>query len=404
MNAIRTPKASQPSYTIHLSTPEVGPAEEEAVVRALRTGWVAPLGPELVLFEQELAVQAGRQHALAVTSGTAALHLALLCSGVGSGDLVLCSTLTFVATANAIAYTGATPYFIDCDATGNMDPDLLSEALAGLEGSGANVAAIVVVDMLGKVANFEKIDAIAAEYGLRVISDAAESLGARRDSRPAGSFGDYAAFSFNGNKMITTSGGGVLLCDDADMVERARYLATQARQPVIHYEHTEVGYNYRLSNLLAALGRAQLNRLPEFLARRREIRSQYREFCNGLDGLEIFGGDDEGDNCWLTAIVIDPEHADVDASTLAEHLRADGIETRPLWKPMHLQPVFANTGSFPRLVNGMSERFFNQGIVLPSSPNLSAEQLSIVFDRIRAHATLIKPVAAPLPSQSYQKA
>lgn len=387
MNAMRTSNAAQPGYTIHLSTPDVGQAEEDAVIRALRSGWVAPLGPELVLFEQELAGLAERQRALAVSSGTAALHLALLCSDVGPGDLVLCSTLTFVATANAIIYTGATPYFIDCDATGNMDPNLLSEALAELTGSGAKVAAIVVVDMLGKVADYEKVCAIAAEYGLPVVSDAAESMGAHRGGRPAGSFGNFAAFSFNGNKMVTTSGGGVLLSDDVRMIERASYLASQARQPVIHYEHTEVGYNYRLSNLLAALGRAQLNRLPEFLARRRQIRSAYREFCSGLDGVEIFGGDDEGDNCWLTAIVIDPELANLDASSLAGHLRADGIETRPLWKPMHLQPVFADAASFPRLTNGTSERFFRQGIVLPSSPNLSDDQLGVIFDRIRTWVT-----------------
>lgn len=387
MNAKRIPSAGQPAYTIHLSTPDVGQAEEDAVVRALRSGWVAPLGPELALFEQELALLAGRKHALAVSSGTAALHLALLCSDVGPGDLVLCSTLTFIATANAIIYTGATPYFIDCDATGNMDPDLLSEALAGLAGSGAKVAAIVAVDMLGKMAEYGKICAIAAEYGLPVVSDAAESMGAHRDGRPAGSFGNGSAFSFNGNKMVTTSGGGALLSDDGQMIERASYLANQARQPVIHYEHTEVGYNYRLSNLLAALGRAQLNRLPQFVARRREIRSAYRGFCGGLEGMEIFGGDDEGDNCWLTAIVIDPESSNLDASSLGGHLRADGIENRPMWKPMHLQPLFADAGAFPRLVNGTSERFFRQAIVLPSSPNLSDDQLSTIFDRIRNHVT-----------------
>jgi dTDP-4-amino-4,6-dideoxygalactose transaminase len=384
MNASMIPQALQPAYTIHLSTPDVGQAEEDAVVGALRSGWVAPLGPELALFERELAEMAERQHALALSSGTAALHLALLGSGVGPRDLVLCSTLTFIATANAVTYTGATPYFIDCDATGNMDPDLLAEALAGLASKGAKVAAVLVVDMLGKMADYEAICAIAGQYGLPVVCDAAESLGSLRGGQPSGSFGNCAVFSFNGNKIITTSGGGVLLCDDARIIERARYLASQARQPVIHYEHTEVGYNYRLSNLLAALGRAQLNRLPEFLTGRQHIRSVYREFCSGLDGVEIFGGDDKGDNCWLTGIVIDPEHAGFTASSLAGRLHADGIETRPLWKPMHLQPVFASPGAFPRLVNGTSERFFRQGIVLPSSPNLSEDQLGMVLDRIRS--------------------
>jgi dTDP-4-amino-4,6-dideoxygalactose transaminase len=389
MNESMVPQAIQPAYTLHLSTPDVGKAEEDAVVRALRSGWVAPLGPELALFEQELATVADRQHALAVSSGTAALHLALLCSGVGPGDLVLCSTLTFVATANAITYIGARPYFVDCDETGNMDPELLAEALLDLAAKSAKVAAVLVVDMLGKVANYEAICAIAEQYALPVVSDAAESLGSLRGQRPAGSFGNCAVFSFNGNKIITTSGGGVLLCDDKQTLERARYLASQARQPVIHYEHTETGYNYRLSNLLAALGRAQLSRLPEFVAGRQQVRSAYRELCSSLTGVEIFGGDDRGDNCWLTGIVINPELAGFTASSLAHQLRLDGIETRPMWKPMHLQPLFACTPDYPRLVNGTSERFYEDGIVLPSSPHLSAGELGMIMDRIETFAAAV---------------
>lgn len=395
MSTTGIPGAARTGYSLHLSTPDVGAAEEEAVIRALRSGWVAPLGPELDLFEQELAQLAERQFALATSSGTAALHLALLCSGVGKGDLVLCSTMTFIATVNAVIYAGGVPYFIDCDDSGNMDPALLAEALVALADRGSNASAVLVVDMLGKMANYERICAVAAQYGLPVISDAAESMGARHAGRPAGSFGNCAVFSFNGNKMITTSGGGVLLCDDATVAGRARYLASQARQPVIHYEHTEVGYNYRLSNLLAALGRSQLRRLPEFLARRRQIREAYRVFCAGLDGVEIFGGDDDGDNCWLTAIVIDDCEAGFTPHSLAQSLRTDGIETRPLWKPMHLQPVFADAGCFPRLVNGTSDDYFTRGIVLPSSPNMSSAQMDFVLDRIRAHA------AAPRPLQHF---
>jgi len=386
MNESMVPQAIQPAYTLHLSTPDVGKDEEDAVVRALRSGWVAPLGPELALFEQELAAVADRQYALAVSSGTAALHLALLCSGVVPGDLVLCSTLTFVATANAITYIGAKPYFVDCDATGNMDPELLSEVLCELSAKPTKVGAVCVVDMLGKVADYEAICAIAEQYDVPVVSDAAESLGSLRGRRPAGSFGQCAVFSFNGNKIITTSGGGVLLCDDKETLERARYLASQARQPVIHYEHTEIGYNYRLSNLLAALGRAQLNRLPEFLAGRQQVRSVYRDLCSRLGGLEIFGGDDQGDNCWLTGIVVDPALAGFTASSLANQLRQDGIETRPLWKPMHMQPVFASATDYPRLVNGTSERFYRDGIVLPSSPNLSENELRMILGSIDKYA------------------
>lgn len=379
MNAPVFPQVTSATYRINLSTPDVGPAEEEAVIRALRSGWVAPLGTELLLFEQELAALADRGHALAVSSGTAALHLALLCSGVHEGDLVLCSTMTFIASANAITYCRAVPYFVDCDSSGNMDPDLLAEALEELAASGSKIGGVLAVDMLGKVANYEAICNSAARHNVPVISDAAESLGAHRGHNPAGSFGDCAAFSFNGNKIITTSGGGVILSDDPDFIERARYFSAQARQPVIHYEHTETGYNYRLSNILAALGRAQLQRLPEFLQRRRAIRSAYRELCVHLSGVEIFGGPDDGDNCWLTGILINSEQAHFTASSLSNFLQAQGIETRPLWKPMHLQPVFSYQDQTMRKVNGTAEYFFNNGLVLPSSQNLSDDEVEVVL-------------------------
>jgi dTDP-4-amino-4,6-dideoxygalactose transaminase len=385
MSAPISPNPNYTAYKIHLSTPDVGRAEEEAVIRALRSGWVAPLGPELIHFEQELAALAGREHALAVSSGTAALHLALLCSGVSKGDVVPCSTMTFVATANAIMYTGAIPYFVDCDQTGNMDPRLLADALEELASSGARIGAVLIVDMLGKIANYEAIGEIAAAYSAPVISDSAESLGARRGSRPAGSFGDCAVFSFNGNKIVTTAGGGALLSNDKEFIERARYLSSQARQPVVHYEHMEVGYNYRLSNVLAALGRAQLERLPEFLTRRRAIRAAYRDLCTTMSGVEIFGGADDGDNCWLTGIVIDPYEAGFSAHSLSGNLQLAGVETRPIWKPMHLQPVFADAGSFPRLINGTAEQFFNHGLVLPSGQNTTARDLAVVLEVIENH-------------------
>lgn len=385
MNASINPSQNYTDYKIHLSTPDVGNAEEAAVIRALRSGWVAPMGPELVHFEQEVAALAGREFALAVSSGTAALHLALVCSGVGKGDVVPCSTMTFIATANAIMYAGAVPYFVDCDQTGNMDPELLAFALQGLASSGARIGAVLVVDMLGKVADYEAIGEIAAHYGVPVISDSAESLGASRNGRPAGSFGDCAVFSFNGNKIVTTAGGGALLSNDKPFIERARYLSSQARQPVVHYEHTEVGYNYRLSNVLAALGRAQLERLPEFLTHRRSIRSAYRDLCARLSGLSIFGGADDGDNCWLTGIVVDPEESAFSAHSLSCHLQLEGIETRPIWKPMHLQPLFADEMSIPRCVNGTAEHFFKNGLVLPSSPNITKDELRAVLGIIESH-------------------
>ncbi|GAB3252859.1 DegT/DnrJ/EryC1/StrS family aminotransferase [Arthrobacter pigmenti] len=381
------------NFSIQLSVPDVGPVEEAALLRAFRSGWVAPAGPELDHFEAEIAAATGRAHAVALSSGTAALHLALLAHGVGPGDVVPCSSMTFAATANAIIYTGARPYFIDSDGSGNMDVGLLASALSQLSGQGHRVGAIVPVDLLGKVADYPAICALGAAYGVPVIADAAESLGATLAGRPAGSFGAAAILSFNGNKIITSSGGGALVCDDPDIAARARYLATQARQPVPHYEHIDVGFNYRLSNLLAALGRAQLGRLPELLAARRSIRAQYRTLCGGHDGMEIFGGDDGGDNCWLTALVIDPARAGFNAAALGAHLRSRGIETRPLWKPMHLQPVFADPVQYPRQTNGTSEAFFKNGLTLPSGSTLTSEQRRTVLQEIESFSRVDQFVA-----------
>ena len=274
------------SERIYLSSPDVTEAEERALVRAIRSGWVAPLGPEVDAFEAELAAYCGREHCVALSSGTAALHLGLLTLGVGPGDLVLTSTMTFAATANAITYTGAEPVFVDCDETGNMDAGLLEQAFVRYADGGHPITAVVPVDLLGKVVDHARIDEVAAAHGVPVLADAAESLGAIRDGRPAASFGRAAAVSFNGNKVMTTSGGGALLTDDADLAERVRYLATQARQPVVHYEHTDIGYNYRLSNVLAAVGRAQLARLDEMVERRRQHRLTYRRLFAGGAGRD----------------------------------------------------------------------------------------------------------------------
>jgi dTDP-4-amino-4,6-dideoxygalactose transaminase len=336
-------------------------------------------------FEKELAEVTQRQHAVALSSGTAALHLALLNFGVGAGDVVITSTLTFAATANAIAYTRATPVFVDCDANGNIDVHLLLEAVRDQRRRGNRVAALVPVDLLGKVAAYEVIEKIAQDHSIPVLSDAAESMGARRNGRTAGSYGDAAALSFNGNKIMTTSGGGALLTDDANFAARARYLSTQARQPVMHYEHTEVGYNYRLSNLLAALGRAQLSRLESMIERRHQLRLQYRKLFDDVPGVSIFGEDDGADgfatrdNFWLTSILVDAEEAGWHACELMSHLAEHHIEARPLWKPMHAQPVFA---ACPAYLNGTSDALFACGISLPSSSGLTAAQTARVTGTI----------------------
>lgn len=366
-----------------MSSPDVGELEEQYVVAAMRSGWIAPLGPDVDAFEHEIAERAGVRSAVALSSGTAALHLALLGVGAGPGTVVITSTMTFAATANAIVYTGAAPYFVDCDpVTGNMSPHLVERALEKLAADGATVAAVLPVDLLGRVADYDAIEAIAERFGVPVVSDAAEALGASRSGRPAGSFGLAAALSFNGNKILTTSGGGMLLTDDTEFAARARYLATQARQPVAHYEHVDIGFNYRMSNLLAALGRAQLARLDGMIARRTAIRDRYREIFRVVDGVEIFqGADDTEDNRWLTSIIVDPDVAGWRAGELSAWLAEDDIESRPLWKPMHLQPVFADAGA---LVDGSAEKLFDTGVTLPSGSVLDDAQLDRVTDRISA--------------------
>ncbi|MFJ2502907.1 DegT/DnrJ/EryC1/StrS family aminotransferase [Microbacterium sp. NPDC087592] len=370
------------SERIYMSSPDVGEAEEQAVVAAMRSGWIAPLGPDVDAFERELAERVGVAHAVALSSGTAALHLALLTLGVKPGDVVLTSSMTFAATANAIVYTGAEPYFIDADpATGNIDAALLREALVELREAGEHVSAIVPVDLLGKAIDYTAVLAIADEFGVPVVADAAESLGATHAGRAAGSFGRASIVSFNGNKIMTTSGGGMLLTDDANFAQHVRYLATQARQPVVHYEHIDIGYNYRMSNLLAALGRAQLARLDAMIARRREMRELYKQLFAEVDGVEVFGAEgDEADNVWLTSILVDSSVTGWEPSELAAALAADDIESRPLWKPMHAQPIFEGARS---KTNGASESLFARGLTLPSGSALDDAQRERVVTAIR---------------------
>jgi dTDP-4-amino-4,6-dideoxygalactose transaminase len=368
---------------ILLSSPDVGALEEELVGEAIRSGWIAPLGPMVDAFEERIAARCGRRHAVALSSGTAALHLALLQVGAGPGTAVIVPTLTFAATANAVAYTGAEPVFVDCDGeSGTLDPQLLERALTSLRDDGVRVTAVIPVDLLGRCADYTRLTPVCERVGVPIVSDAAEGLGASHASQPAGSFGLMAALSFNGNKIMTTSGGGMLLTDDASIAARARYLSTQARQPAVHYEHTEIGYNYRLSNILAALGLAQLRRLDDMIDRRRHLREEYARLFHAVPGVRIFQrAGDAADNCWLTAVLVDPPAAGWSAEDLRVALDAADIESRPLWKPMHRQPVFEGARSY---LNGSADLLFATGLTLPSGSALTADQIDEVTSNLRS--------------------
>jgi dTDP-4-amino-4,6-dideoxygalactose transaminase len=366
---------------VYLSPPHMGPAERELLLAAFDSNWIAPVGPDLPMFEQEFSEFVDVPHAVALSSGTAALHLALHVLGVGPGDDVLVSDLTFVATANAVRYLGARPCFIDSDATSwNMDPNLLRQELAERARRGRPPAAVVVVDLYGQCADFDPIAEVCKTYEVPLIEDAAEALGATYRGRPAGSLADIGIFSFNGNKIITTSGGGMLVSHRAELVDRARYLATQARSPVAHYEHVEVGFNYRLSNLLAALGRGQIQSLPHRIAARRRVFDRYRAALSEIDGLEFMPTAPFGEPThWLTVILIDAARFGAGPETIRQRLLSDALESRPAWKPMHMQPVFSGD---PIRGGAVSERIFDRGLCLPSGSDLTERQQGRVIDSL----------------------
>ena len=364
---------------IYLSPPDMSDQERARLLDAFDSNWIAPLGPEVDAFERELAKRVGVHDAAALNSGTAALHLALILLEVGADDEVWTSTLTFAATANAIRYVGATPVFIDSEReTWNMDPELLREALRDASQRSALPKALIVVDLYGQCANYDSILEACGEYGVPVVEDAAEALGATYRGKPAGSFGAIGVLSFNGNKIMTTSGGGALLSNDAALVERARHLASQAKQPAAHYEHEEVGYNYRLSNLLAAVGRAQLARLDGFVERRRDVNRRYREALEAVDGIDFLPEAPNGrSTCWLTCVLLDEDQLGVGPSEARQHLETHNIEARPVWKPMHLQPVNRSC----RVIRGaVAEDLFVRGLCLPSGSTLSDEEQQRVID------------------------
>jgi pyridoxal phosphate-dependent aminotransferase EpsN len=366
---------------ILLSTPHMGDHELELVKLAFETNWIAPVGPHVDAFEQEFCHVTGAGHAAAVSSGTAALHLALRLVGVEPGDEVFCSTLTFTATANPIIYLGAKPVFIDSDRTSwNMNPDLLREALLKRARIGKLPKAVVVVHLYGQSADIDPILKICCQYDVPLIEDAAESLGATYKGRSSGTFGRIGIYSFNGNKIITTSGGGMLVSDEPELVTKARFLATQARDPAPHYQHSQIGYNYRLSNVLAGIGRGQLIVLGDRVAARRHNFEIYASALANLPGIEFMPEAAFGRATrWLTCLTINPEAFGVDREQIRIALAKQQIETRPVWKPLHLQPVFAE---YECIGGEVAEDLFARGLCLPSGSNLTANDLEQVINAI----------------------
>lgn len=369
----------------------MGADERALLMEAFDSNWIAPLGPHVDSFEQELAAKVDVRAAAALSSGTAGLHLALILLGIGVGDEVVVSDLTFAASANVVRYVGAEPVFVDADvATWTMDPDLLAEAIAAGAARGRLPKAVIAVDLYGQSADYERLRGVCAPYGIPIIQDASESLGATYRERPAGTEGVLGVFSFNGNKILTTSGGGMLVSDNATWISDARKLATQARDPAPHYQHSRIGYNYRLSNLLAAIGRGQLRVLDDRVAARRANFAWYQHHLGTRAGWSFMPEADYG-TCtrWLTCLTIDPDAAAMDREAVRLALANDDIEARPLWKPMHLQPVFSQC----RVYGGsVGRRLFETGLCLPSGSSLTeSERLRILAVIERAAQPSVTP-------------
>ncbi|MCG8670368.1 MAG: aminotransferase class I/II-fold pyridoxal phosphate-dependent enzyme [Pseudomonadales bacterium] len=370
------------SQRIFLSPPHMSGHELTLVEEAFAGNYIAPVGPMLTAFEKEWADYTGIAHCLALSSGTGAIHLALKEFGVGPGDEVVASTLTFIGSVSPVTFLGAKPVFIDADQKSwNLDPDLLAEFVAKRAAEGKLPKAVVVTDLYGQCADLDRILDICRPHGIKVVADAAEAAGASYRGRAAGKGADAAIFSFNGNKIITTSGGGMLASDDPKLIDRARYLSTQARQPFPHYEHTEIGFNYRMSNIVAAIGRGQLRVLDERVNRRREIFATYQNALGSIDGIDFMPEADYGRaNRWLTVMLIDAERFGADPEQVRLALEAENIESRPVWKPMHLQPVFEGV----TCVGGaVSEDLFRRGLCLPSGTALTGTDLERIIGLIK---------------------
>ena len=375
---------------IWLSLAHMSGREQEFIQEAFDTNWVVPLGPNVNAFEKalrdfliengKLKVENEEKQVVALSAGTAALHLGLILLGVEEEDEVICQSFTFSASANPIVYQGATPVFVDSEKdTWNMDPVLLEEAIKDrLEKTGKLPKAIIPVHLYGMPVKMDEVMDVANRYGIPVLEDSAEALGSEYKGRKSGTFGEYGVLSFNGNKMITTSGGGALICPNEEKAKRALFYATQAREQAPHYQHEKIGYNYRMSNICAGIGRGQMFVLDEHVARRREIHDLYVKLLNGVKGVKVMCQPEGGDfnsNYWLTCITVEPEEAGFTREDVRLALDADNIESRPLWKPMHLQPVFKNA---PFYGNGTSERLFEIGLCLPSGPTLTDEDIERV--------------------------
>ncbi|MGO5234467.1 DegT/DnrJ/EryC1/StrS family aminotransferase [Bacillus licheniformis] len=373
---------------IYLSPPHMSGDEERYVAEAFRTNWIAPLGPLVDTFEEKLAAYAGTCGAAAVSSGTAAIHLALKLLGVGKGDTVFCSSFTFVASANPIIYEQAEPVFIDSERdTWNMSPEALERALDEAERARNLPKAVIVVNLYGQSAKMDEIMAICDRFAVPVIEDAAESLGSVYKGRKSGTFGRFGIYSFNGNKIITTSGGGMLVSDDEDALKKARFLATQAREPAIHYQHEKAGYNYRMSNVLAGIGIAQLAVLDDRVHARRAVFERYKEALSGIEGIE-FMPEAGMSNRWLTTLTLDTAKIQTTPADIIEQLANENIEARPLWKPLHRQPLFKGAAFYPHDDQGsVCCDLFQRGLCLPSGSSMTRKEqdrvIQIVADRIK---------------------
>lgn len=373
---------------IYLSPPHLSGIEEQFVANAFASNWIAPLGPHVDAFESELANYIGVRGAVALSSGTAAIHIALRLLQVGHGDIVFCSSLTFTASANPILYQGAEPVFIDSEPeTWNMSPSALERSFLDAEKSGKLPKAVIIVNLYGQSADMAPLLEICDRYSVPVIEDAAESLGATYQGKASGALGKFGIYSFNGNKIITTSGGGMIVSNDLKSLEKARFWATQAKDPARHYEHSEYGYNYRLSNILAGIGRGQLENLEDRVQARRAVFQRYYEALSVIEGIEFMPEANYGrSNRWLTALTIDPIKCGVSAYQVIDYLAQKNIEARPVWKPLHLQPLFKGCAYYAHnLYESVSDRLFEIGLCLPSGSNLTVNDQSRVIDCIKGY-------------------
>lgn len=370
---------------IFLSPPHMGGEELDYIKQAFAENWIAPVGPHVNAFEKEVADYVGVKGAVALSSGTAAIHLALRYLGIGQGDIVFCSSLTFAASCNPILYQGGVPVFIDSErSTWNMSPVALEKAFQDAEKNGQMPKAVVVAELYGQSADMDKIVELCDKYDVPIVEDSAEALGATYKGKYCGTLGKFGIFSFNGNKIITTSGGGMLVSDDLEALEKARFWATQAREPARHYQHNEYGYNYRLSNILAGIGRAQLKLLEQRVAEKRQVFDNYYNALGHIEGIDFMPEANFGRaNRWLTVMTIDPEKCGIQAWELVDALAKENIESRPVWKPMHLQPLYKDCKYYSHSEESISDDLFAKGICLPSGTSLSKEDQERVISIIK---------------------